>query len=301
MKNNSSHASSQKTAMDMSSRNVPLLRYASVDIEARLSLPSGPFTTPALSSSLLGAIALLIIVYVPSFIFRNSEFGQVIWRYLTAFDRIPILIMFFSCWSLSILIIKSLKIVAQRKAFQIHFAPDDPEWFIARSNAMQVVEAIESKVQGVEGFMYLNRVTSVLRAVRNVGRVGDIDEMLQSRADNEELQIDGGYVSVKGFIWAIPVLGFIGTVLGLTEAIGRFGGVLGAQGSDLKTITSQLTQVIGGLDTAFVTTGEGLVAALGIHLFLTFLRRADDRFLDDCRDQCSRHVTSRVRVTGNEN
>ena len=149
--------------------------------------------------------------------------------------------------------------------------------------------------------MYLNRVTSVLRAVRNVGRVGDIDEMLQSRADNEELQIDGGYVSVKGFIWAIPVLGFIGTVLGLTEAIGRFGGVLGAQGSDLKTITTQLTQVIGGLDTAFITTGEGLVAALGIHLFLTFLRRADDRFLDDCRDQCSRHVTSRVRVTGNEN
>ncbi len=292
---------SQSSSQSKTSGQKPLLRFASVDPEARLSLPSGAFTTPALSSSLIGAIVLLIIVYVPAFIIRNSEIGEIIWRYLTAFDRIPIFIMFFSCWSLSILIIKSFKIVAQRKAFQIHFAPDDPEWFIARSNAMQVVEAIESKVQGVEGFMYLNRVTSVLRAVRNVGRVGDIDEMMQSRADNEELQIDGGYVSVKGFIWAIPVLGFIGTVLGLTEAIGRFGGVLGAQGSDLKTITTQLTQVIGGLDTAFVTTGEGLVAALGIHLFLTFLRRADDRFMDDCRAQCSRHVTSRVRVGTNEN
>ena len=295
----SNRASSDKHAHAHSAP--PLLRYASVDPEARLSLPSGSFTTPALSSSLLGAIALMLGTYVPSFIFRHSEIGEVLWKYLTAFDRIPILIMFFSCWSVSILLIKSFKIVAQRKAFEIHFAPDDPEWSIARSNAMQVVEAIESKVQGVEGFMYLNRVTSVLRAVRNVGRVGDIDEMLQSRADNEELQIDGGYVPVKGFIWAIPVLGFIGTVLGLTEAIGRFGGVLGAQGSDLKTITTQLTQVIGGLDTAFVTTGEGLVAALGIHLFLTFLRRADDRFMDDCRAQCSRHVTSRVRVGTNEN
>ena len=283
----SNRASSDKHADAHSAP--PLLRYASVDPEARLSLPSGSFTTPALSSSVLGAIALMLGTYVPSFIFRHSEIGEVLWKYLTAFDRIPILIMFFSCWSVSILLIKS------------HFAPDDPEWSIARSNAMQVVEAIESKVQGVEGFMYLNRVTSVLRAVRNVGRVGDIDEMLQSRADNEELQIDGGYVPVKGFIWAIPVLGFIGTVLGLTEAIGRFGGVLGAQGSDLKTITTQLTQVIGGLDTAFVTTGEGLVAALGIHLFLTFLRRADDRFMDDCRAQCSRHVTSRVRVGTNEN
>ena len=81
----------------------PLLRYASVDPEARLSLPSGSFTTPALSSSLLGAIALMLGTYVPSFIIRNSEIGQVLWKYLTAFDRIPILIMFFSCWSVSTL------------------------------------------------------------------------------------------------------------------------------------------------------------------------------------------------------
>jgi biopolymer transport protein ExbB/TolQ len=138
----------------------------------------------------------------------------------------------------------------------------------------------------------------VLRTIRNVGRVSDVDEMLQSRADNDELQIDGGYVVVKGFIWAIPVLGFIGTVAGLTTAIGKFGGVLNNKDADLRAITSQLTQVIGGLDTAFVTTGESLLAALSIHLFLTFLRRADDQFMDDCRDQCARHVTGRVRVSG---
>ncbi|MCE9620174.1 MAG: MotA/TolQ/ExbB proton channel family protein [Planctomycetes bacterium] len=275
----------------------PLLRFASVDPEARLSLPCGTYTTPSLSSTLLGSIAMMLVVYTPAFLFRGTEAGALVWKYLTAFERVPILIMFLSTWSVSILVLKALKIAAQRKAFQIHFAPDDPEWSIARTNAMQVVEAIESKVQGVESFMYLNRVTGVLRTIRNVGRVGDIDEMLQSRADNDELQIDGGYVVVKGFIWAIPVLGFIGTVAGLTQAIGKFGGVLSNKDSDLRAITGQLTQVIGGLDTAFVTTGESLLAALTIHLFLTFLRRADDRFMDDCRDQCARHVTARVRVS----
>jgi biopolymer transport protein ExbB/TolQ len=132
--------------------------------------------------------------------------------------------------------------------------------------------------------------------VRNVGRVGDLDEMLSSRADDDELQVDGGYVAVKGFIWAIPVLGFIGTVLGLTEAIGRFAGVLNNRNADLQSLTMQLTQVIGGLDTAFVTTGEGLVMALIIHLMLTAARRVDDALLDECRDACARHVTGRVRV-----
>ena len=89
---------------------------------------------------------------------------------------------------------------------------------------------------------------------------------------------------------------FIGTVLGLTEAIGRFGGVLAQKDADLQGLTQQLTQVIGGLDTAFVTTGEGLVMALAIHLLLTIARRADDLLLDACRDACARHVTARVRV-----
>jgi biopolymer transport protein ExbB/TolQ len=92
------------------------------------------------------------------------------------------------------------------------------------------------------------------------------------------------------------VLGFIGTVLGLTEAIGRFAGVLNNRNADLQSLTMQLTQVIGGLDTAFVTTGEGLVMALIIHLMLTAARRVDDALLDECRDACARHVTGRVRV-----
>ena len=292
----SNRASSDKHADAHSAP--PLLRYASVDPEARLSLPSGSFTTPALSSSLLGGIMLMLIVYVPAFIFRESGTGALVWKYLTAFERVPILIMFLSTWSVSMLTIKGLKIASQRKAFQIQFSPNDPEWSIARGNAMQVVDAIESRVQGVDNFMYLNRVTSVLRSIRNVGRVGDIDEMMQHRADNQELQIDGGYVVVKGFIWAIPVLGFIGTVAGLTQAIGKFGGVLSNKNSDLTAITGQLTQVIGGLDTAFVTTGESLLAALTIHLLLTFLRRADDQFMDECREQCARNVTGRVRVSG---
>jgi biopolymer transport protein ExbB/TolQ len=273
-----------------------VLRFADVDPEARLRLPVGRHTTPAMWSSLLVGMALMAVVYGGVFPFRGGETGAVIWKYLTAFDRIPVFIAFFSFWSLAIIGLKLLKVRAQSLALQVHFAPQDPGWHISRATAMQVVQAIDAAVEGADRFMYLARVTGVLRSVRNVGRVGDIDDMLSSRADDDELQVDGGYVAVKAFIWAIPVLGFIGTVLGLTEAIGRFGGVLAQKDADLQGLTQQLTQVIGGLDTAFVTTGEGLVMALAIHLLLTIARRADDLLLDACRDACARHVTARVRV-----
>ena len=277
-----------------------VLRFASVDPEARLRLPVGRFTTPSMAASLLLGMLLMAVVYGAAFLFREGERGAVAWRYLTAFDRIPVAIAFFSCWSIAILLVKLLKIRAQGLALRVRFAPEDPEWHVSRATAMQLVEAIEGAVEGTERFMYLHRVTGALRSVRNVGRVADLDEMLSSRAEDDELQVDGGYVPVRGFIWAIPVLGFIGTVLGLTEAIGRFGAVLSNEQADVQALTRQLTQVIGGLDTAFVTTGEGLVMALVIHLLLTLVRRADDGLLDACREACARQVVSRVRVLDSE-
>jgi biopolymer transport protein ExbB/TolQ len=279
-----------------STAHAPVLRFAGVDPESRLGLPVGRYTTPSMACSLIVALALMAIIYGGAFPFRGHGFGATVWRYLTAFDRIPVAIAFFSCWSLSIIGLKLLKVRAQRLALRVRFAPDDPDWHVSRATAMQVVEAVEGAVEGTEHFMYLHRVTNALRSVRNVGRVADMDEMLSQRAEDDEIQVDGGYVPVRAFIWAIPVLGFIGTVLGLTEAIGQFGSVLAQKQEDLQGLTRQLTQVIGGLDTAFVTTGEGLVMALLIHLALTFARRADDTLLDECRDACARHVTSRVRV-----
>ena len=144
--------------------------------------------------------------------------------------------------------------------------------------------------------MYLARVLRALKSVRNVGRVADVDEMLATRAEQDENIVEGGYTLVRGFVWAIPVLGFIGTIVGLTAAISRFGGVLGQPGLALESITAQLTEVIAGLDTAFVTTGEGLVAALAIHLLQVFVRRQDETFLDEVREATTAEIVARVRL-----
>jgi biopolymer transport protein ExbB/TolQ len=65
----------------------------------------------------------------------------------------------------------------------------------------------------------------------------------------------------------------------------------------VDVLTTSLTEVIAGLDTAFVTTGEGLIAALILHLSLTFVRRSDERLLDDCRRYAARNITAHVRIT----
>jgi biopolymer transport protein ExbB/TolQ len=275
-----------------------VLRHGGLDPEARLGLPSGRFTNPsAISSMVIGGL-FMATLYGVVHLLRGSPAGDLAWRYLTGFSGIPIPMAALACWAVAILLLKSLKISAQRRALNLRFVPAESGFVLNVTSVGRVIDSIESTVDQPGRFLYLNRVLRALRSVRNVGRAAEIDEMLRSQAEADEAVVEGGYTLVRGFVWAIPVLGFIGTIVGLTEAIGRFGGVLAEQDTALEEITMRLTEVIQGLETAFVTTGEGLVAALAIHLLQTFVRRQDEAFLDAVGEECTASVVSRVRLVG---
>jgi len=274
-----------------------VLSWARSDPERKFGLPSGRFTTPSATSSFLAGLILMGVIYGTTWAVRGTPWGHVIWQYLTAYAGIPIPIMLLTCWSAAIILLKAGKISAQRKALRLRFMPADPGFVLSVATVDRVIDAVEGGVDEPHRFVLLDRVLTALKSIRNIGRIADIDEMLNSAAEADDDSMDSGYTIVRGFIWAIPVLGFIGTIIGLTEAIAGFGGVLEASESTLDTLALKLTEVIAGLKTAFVTTGEGLIAALLLHLAATFTRRGDERLLDDCRQYAARNITAHVRVT----
>jgi biopolymer transport protein ExbB/TolQ len=281
------------------------LRFDRLDPESRLGLPAGIGTTPSDLTCLLATLVAGSVVYGGAYLLREwsigaegeeTPVGAILWEYLTGFGRIPIPITILAIWCLAFLIVKSLKIRAQRASLLIHFVPDDSDFILTDASADAVIDAIDRAADQPMRFLFLARCRNVLRMMRNLGRVSDVDEAFASRADQDELVTDSGYTILRGFIWAIPVLGFIGTVIGLTQAMGQFGNALKAAGSDVGSITQELTKVLGGLDTAFITTAEALIAVIVIQIIQTVVRRSDERLADDLRVACSNAVVSRVRI-----
>jgi hypothetical protein len=91
------------------------------------------------------------------------------------------------------------------------------------------------------------------------------------------------------------VLGFIGTVLGLSLAIGRFTQTLQA-GGDLELIRASLQGVTGGLATAFESTLVALTFTLILQLVITFQQKREMAFLDECNDYCHSHIVAKLRL-----
>ena len=143
--------------------------------------------------------------------------------------------------------------------------------------------------------MLIWRVECALGNLKNIGRVSDVSALLSDLAEQDANYVESSYTLPKGLIWPIPVLGFIGTVLGLSQAVGGFGSVV-ASGADLEALKGALGGVTGGLATAFETTLIALVAALIIQILLTFLQQKEDAFLDACASYCHNQLTSRLKM-----
>lgn len=269
----------------------PPLSWVRQDIEQRFGFRGGRFTRVNSWFSLLLGFAATVLFYVVLSLFPSLWLAQS----FTKRGPTPYFIAFFSFWSLAILVIKWRKLELQRQVLRYDVVPEAPDFVLSAATADQVSDGMHAVADDTRHFVLFNRIMIALSNLKNLGRVTDVDEILRSQGEADESAMETSYSLIRGFIWAIPVLGFIGTVLGLSEAIGGFSSVLEST-TDVANLVDALKIVTGGLATAFETTLQALVAALAIQLLLTVLKRGEEEFLDACSDYCLRRIVNRLRL-----
>jgi hypothetical protein len=273
------------------------LNWTKNDIEQRFGFQGGRFTT---ANSLFTFFIALILAgaFYATLIFWLRGFTQAKAFCDTFLERgVPTyFIVVFFCWSLGILFTKWVKLRQQRAALTIKPVPIDPDFVLNRTTANEVLLRLRSIVDDTGHYVLLNRVDRALSNLQNIGRIGDVSEILRTQAEYDENQLSSSYTLVSGFLWATPVFGFVGTVLGLSEAVRGFGGTL--QGAaDLSVLKGSLQAVTGGLGVAFETTLVALVCALATQLLLSAMQMRESRFLDECNDYCHAYIISKLKLT----
>lgn len=136
--------------------------------------------------------------------------------------------------------------------------------------------AFDSDTVGARVDAWLSHLSSLGRVERNSQIVSRIEEILvrqkrrgSSKLLNEDLRetadrdADASHDSlqlVRIIVWAIPMLGFLGTVIGITQTLG---------GLDFTDAQNAVDRLKAGLYVAFDTTALGLVLSV-IAIFLQF-------------------------------
>lgn len=108
-----------------------------------------------------------------------------------------------------------------------------------------------------------NRIIAAVHYVRTSGTRG-FEDHLRYLADVAAERTQQGFAVIRTITWAIPIVGFLGTVIGITMAIANV---------TPEQLDTSLGEVTGGLSVAFDTTA----LALGMSIGLVFLSFAAER------------------------
>lgn len=178
---------------------------------------------------------------------------------------------------LSILVLKAVALRGERRALSAGLL-EDPA--LQRAGSLEeTVARIEQKLaQGppdIRRSVLGQRLRDVCLHLRSRKSSAALDDHLKHLADVAAERQHAGYALVRTVTWAIPILGFLGTVIGITLAISNL---------TPEQLDKSLSTVTGGLGVAFDTTALALALSV-VLVFASFLvERAEQRVLSRVED-----------------
>ena len=135
----------------------------------------------------------------------------------------------------------------------------------------------------------LRRVQAITRQWLVNPSLQDADLIHQQHAAYDEENVHSGYSLIRTFIWALPVLGLIGTVIGISVAVGGFAEFLGGDIEKVAVIKQNLVGVTGGLSFAFLITLLGLLTSLLLMLAASILQTRETTFFANLQRDIADH------------
>src|SRR3954447_614450 len=119
----------------------------------------------------------------------------------------------------------------------------------------------------LQGSYIVRRLRDALEFVRRKNSAAALDDHLRHLEELESARVNAAYSIVRIIIWAIPILGLLGTVIGITIAVANL---------NPETLEESMTKVTHGLGVAFDHTAT----ALSLTMMLMFVKAAVERLED---------------------
>jgi hypothetical protein len=136
----------------------------------------------------------------------------------------------------------------------------------------------------------LDRGLALWLATKDVGRVSN---WINTESARDNAMSDLTYTLARTLLWVIPILGFIGTVQGLSSAVGGFADFLSGA-AELTAIKGAIADVTIGLGVAFDTTFLALMLVTVVQFPLSSIMRREATLMGEIDVYLDEHFVSRL-------
>jgi biopolymer transport protein ExbB/TolQ len=180
---------------------------------------------------------------------------------------------------------------AERRASRTAVLPTWDGRAVPVSEASKYLAGLAQLPRRLQNTWMVKRATAVLEFLCSRGSANELDDQLRTLADNDATVLESSYSLIRLITWAVPILGFLGTVLGITTAI---------SGVTPEKLENNISNVTDGLSEAFDTTALALGLTM-VAMFISFVvERVEQGILDAVDRFADRELAHRFERSGAE-
>ncbi len=188
-------------------------------------------------------------------------------------------------WGIFMIGDKSLAILRQRYLFNVDLLDGGAG---AEGDLGTVLETLDDLPPAARHTPLVRTLTTSLRRFLITGDVHSTSETIEASVDALAHKQEAENSMVRYLIWAIPAVGFIGTVRGIGEALSR---------AD-EALAGNIAGMTGSLGIAFNSTLVALLISIVLMFLLHQLQRLQDGVLVDTQEYCESFLLNRISNAG---
>jgi biopolymer transport protein ExbB/TolQ len=189
-------------------------------------------------------------------------------------------------WSMLIMGGKLRSVFFQRQQLQRDLISVIEGQSILVEDARDYARAIEALEPDARESLYARALHSALRRFQATHNLQNVSDAVDSVCSAEHERMDSELAMVRYIAWAIPSIGFIGTVRGI-------GGALALAH---QAVEGNITGVTASLGTAFNSTLVALLLSIVVMFALYQLQQLQERLVLDTQTACDQKLIQHMKV-----
>ncbi|MFK8016676.1 MAG: MotA/TolQ/ExbB proton channel family protein [Gammaproteobacteria bacterium] len=189
-------------------------------------------------------------------------------------------------WAMAIMAYKATGTARERSLLIRDLVPVRDGMSILPEDTREYSRTMQALPDDEQRMLLPRALLSALHRFRSTRNIQDVSSVVSGVCDGESDRLDSELSMVRYIAWAIPSIGFIGTVRGIGEAL--------AQAH--KAVEGDITGVTASLGVAFNSTFIALVLSIVLMFALHQLQLVQERLVLDAEHYCDNHLVAHLQV-----
>ncbi len=189
-------------------------------------------------------------------------------------------------WAIAIMGYKTRNALRERSLLQEDIVKISEGMSVLPEDTREYARAVQALPDDNRSYLLPRALMAALQRFASTRNVQDVSEAVRSVCEAESDRLDSELSMVRYIAWAIPSIGFIGTVRGISEALGQA----------YEAVEGNIAGVTTSLGVAFNSTFTALVISIVIMFLMHQLQLIQERLVLDAQTYCDERLLRHLQV-----